>query len=61
MTGYTDSAALALGVARIEARSVRASEIGPGHLLVALSSIRVEAAGSELVCTPTLQPGGTAR
>ncbi|GAA4560852.1 AAA family ATPase [Planotetraspora kaengkrachanensis] len=39
MTGYTDSAALALSLARIEARYGGASEIEPGHLLVALSSM----------------------
>jgi ATP-dependent Clp protease ATP-binding subunit ClpC len=39
MTRYTTSAALALGIARIEACSGHASEIEPGHLLVGLSTL----------------------
>jgi ATP-dependent Clp protease ATP-binding subunit ClpC len=39
MTRYAGSAALALGIARVEALSGRASEIEPGHLLVGLSML----------------------
>lgn len=36
MTRYADSATLALGIARLEARSGHAAEIEPGHLLLGL-------------------------
>ncbi len=39
MARYADSVALALDIARIEARSGRASEVEPGHLLVGLSTL----------------------
>jgi ATP-dependent Clp protease ATP-binding subunit ClpC len=39
MTGYADSAALALGIARIEARFGHAAEIEPGHLLLGLTTL----------------------
>jgi ATP-dependent Clp protease ATP-binding subunit ClpC len=39
VTRYAESAALALGIAQIEARTGRASEIEPGHLLLGLSRL----------------------
>ena len=39
MTRYADSAALALGIARIEAQFGRAPEIEPAHLLLGLTSL----------------------
>jgi ATP-dependent Clp protease ATP-binding subunit ClpC len=39
MARYADSVVLALDIARIEARSGRASEVEPGHLLVGLSTL----------------------
>jgi ATP-dependent Clp protease ATP-binding subunit ClpC len=39
VTRYADSVALALGIARMEARSGRASEVEPGHLLMGLSTL----------------------
>src|SRR5205814_4967531 len=39
MTRYAGSVALALGIARIEARAGGAPEIEPGHLLLGLSKL----------------------
>lgn len=39
MKAYTDGTALVLGLARIEARAVRSSRVGPEHLLLALTKL----------------------
>ncbi|MFD7325254.1 AAA family ATPase [Streptomyces sp. NPDC059875] len=39
MQAYTDGTALVLGLARIEARAVRSSHVGPEHLLLALTKL----------------------
>jgi ATP-dependent Clp protease ATP-binding subunit ClpC len=55
MTRYTDAISVALGIARIEAQSGRAAEVGPGHLLMGLTRL-CDADLSAMLSGGELQP-----